>query len=207
MVVVVVVVVVVLVVLVEVEVVVVDVALQFPTSNTVSSPLIAPAKPVSHAQMVETIKSRLLFAGQATKTGGMISCSAEATGAVAVGTPVMLLPAPDESIAAVDAATKNSCNPIPSEMSERMADIAAVGAWTVITTSATAVGSRRRDGVVVKVTTTVTMINGLDSLRIYPFFTSVSKANRRLSCCSSDKEPSKVTVKLTVKVEKVPQDC
>ena len=73
--------------------------------------------------------------------------------------------------------------------------------------AATVVGSRRRDGVVVKVTTTVTMTNGSDSLRIYPFFTSVSKASRRFSCCSSDKEPSKATVMLTVKIEKVPQDC
>ena len=88
-----------------------------------------------------------------------------------------------------------------------MVDIAADGAWTVITTVATMVGFRRRDGVVVKVTTTVTVTNGLDSIRIHRFFTSVSKASRRLSCCSADKEPSKVTVELTVKVETVPQDC
>ena len=88
-----------------------------------------------------------------------------------------------------------------------MVDTAADGAWTVITTVATMVGFRRRDGVVVKVTTTVTAAIGLDNFRIYPFFTSVSKASRRLSCCSADKEPSKVTVELTVKVEKVPQDC
>ena len=89
----------------------------------------------------------------------------------------------------------------------RTVDIVAVGARKVVRTVATIVGSRRRDGVVVKVTTTVTMTNGLEILRIVLFFTSVPKASSRLSSTSFEKEPSKDTVALTVKVEKVPQDC